>query len=87
MCSSDLFGALLDGVPSGTVVATVPPGWFGKGLRVNDWLRAEARRRELRVAEVGVLPDLGAMLAEDGFHPNDAGYRFIAEGVLRAIDT
>ena len=80
------FEALLDGIPSGTVVATVPPGWFGKGLRVNDWLRVEAARRNLRVAEVGVFPDLGRMLADDGFHPNDAGYRYIAEGVLAALD-
>jgi len=81
----DDFRALLDGVPIGTVVATVPPGWFGKGLRVNDWLRAEAAGRGLRVAEVGVFPDLDRMLAVDGFHPNDAGYRFIADGVLAAL--
>lgn len=79
------FTALLDAVPPGTVIGTVPPGWWGKGLKVNDWLRAEARQRGLLVAEVGVLPQLRRMVAADGFHPNDRGYRFIADGVLTAL--
>lgn len=77
---------LLDAVPPGTVVGTMPPGWWGKGLRANDWLRAAAAERGVLVAEVGVLPRLRTMVAVDGFHPNDRGYRFIAEGVLRALD-
>ncbi|MEZ5262994.1 MAG: SGNH/GDSL hydrolase family protein [Acidimicrobiales bacterium] len=81
----DAMRELLDAVPVGTVVGTVPPGWWGKGLRANDWLRAEAAGRGLRVAEVGVLPQLRRMVAADGFHPNDAGYRFIADGVLGAL--
>jgi len=79
------FGRLLDGLPPGAVVGTVPAGWFGKGLRINDWLRQEARRRDLRVAEVGVLPHWRSQVAADGFHPNDDGYRYIAGGVLAAL--
>jgi acyl-CoA thioesterase I len=79
------FTQLLDAVPDGTVVGTVPPGWTGKGLRVNDWLRAQAPRRGLRLAEVGVFPRPRTMVAADRFHPNDDGYRFIADGVLAAL--
>ena len=79
------FLLLLDAIPTGTVVGTLPPGWWGRGLRVNDWLRAAAEQRGLRVAEVGVLPQLRRMVAVDGFHPNDRGYRFIADGVLHAL--
>lgn len=79
------FGRLLDGLPPGTVVGTVPAGWFGKGLRINDWLRQQARHRDLRVAEVGVLPQWRSQVADDGFHPNDDGYRFIADGVMAAL--
>lgn len=76
---------LLDTVPAGSVVGTMPPGWWGKGLKANDWLRAAAAERGVLVAEVGVLPQLRRMVAADGFHPNDRGYRFIAEGVLQAL--
>lgn len=81
------FERLLDGLPPAAVVATLPPGWFGKGLHANDWLRRSAGPRRLRVAEVGVFPSPArAMVAADGLHPNDAGQRFIATGLLDAID-
>ena len=83
--TQDAFGRLLDGLPLGAVVGTVPAGWFGKGLRINDWLRQQARDRDLRVAEAGVLPHWRSQVAAAGFHPNAAGYRFIAEGVLAAL--
>jgi len=76
---------LLDAVPPGAVIGTVPAGWWGNGLALNDWLRTETAARGLRLAEVGVFPDPGAMVAADGFHPNDAGYRHIAAGVLAAL--
>ncbi len=79
------FERLLEQLPAASVVGTVPPGWFGKGLHVNDWLRQVAGPRRLRIAEVGVFPSPRAMVAADRLHPNDAGYRFIANGLLTAI--
>lgn len=76
---------LFDVVPEGTVFGTLPPGWLGKGLRVNDWLRSEAAARGFRIADVGVLPSFRFMVAADGLHPNDRGYRFVADGLSTAL--
>lgn len=77
---------LLDALPAGAVVGTLPPGWVGKGLHANEWLRIEAAARSLRVAEVGVFPRPRRMVAGDGLHPNDAGYRYIAEGIIASLE-
>lgn len=82
----DAVGRLVDRLPSGTVIGTLPAGYKGKGLHANAWLRAEAAQRGLRVAEVGVIPDGTSMVAPDRFHPNDAGYSFIARGLAAALD-
>lgn len=81
----DRLERLLDALPAGAVVGTLPPGWAGKGLHANVWLRAAAAERSLRVAEVGVLPLAPPMVAADGVHPNDAGHRFIADGIIAAL--
>ena len=75
----DKLDALLEALPPGTVVGTVPHGWGNKGRRCNFYLRSRCKDLGLLVAEAGVLPDPRGMVAADHFHPNDAGYRFIAQ--------
>ena len=81
----DAIDRLFAVLPSGTVVGTVPEGWIGKGRKVNAYLRVQGADRGLRVAEAGVLPRSLRMVAADGIHPNDRGYRFIAERMAETI--
>jgi lysophospholipase L1-like esterase len=70
---------LLRSLPAGAVAGTIPLGWTGKGHRVNDHLRVRAPGYGVHVSEAGVMPPGRAYRADDRLHPNDAGYRFIAD--------
>jgi len=81
------YEALLGQLPSGAVVAS-PFANFGLGRDLNALLSVEAARRGFRV--VGNRERAGAAswrgkLAEDHFHPNDAGYAALAESFFEAI--
>lgn len=70
--------ALLDRLPAGAVVATLPHGLSGRRSQVlNDMINAEAPRRGLVVADVWAHtgPPWGSKLAPDHFHPNRRGYQ------------
>jgi len=70
-------GELIERLPEGAVIATVPQG-LGRGRtrRVNDLIRAEAPKRGLLVADVWAAtgPPWSGKYAADGFHPNERGY-------------
>ena len=72
-------------LPRGTVIGTVPEGRIGKGRKVNAYLRVQGADRGLKVAEAGVLPKALNMFSADGIHPNDRGYRFIAERMAETM--
>ena len=69
---------VLDRLPRGAVVATLPQG-LGRSrpVEVNDWLVREATGRGLVVADLWrhTGPPWSGKFAADGFHPNDAGYQ------------
>jgi lysophospholipase L1-like esterase len=67
---------LLDAVPAGTVMATLPARGSLAAKVVNRRLRVEAGQRGLVVADVNAhLRTWRGHQAADRFHPNDAGYR------------
>ncbi len=78
---------LLEQLPSGAVVAS-PFANFGLGRELNALLAAEATRRGLRVVNnregTGAASWRGK-LAEDHFHPNDAGYAALAQSFFETI--
>ena len=74
--------ALLDALPAGAVVATLPQGIRqARAEALNELIRAEAPRRGLRVADVWARsgPPWRDSFSSDHFHPNDTGYRRWAE--------
>lgn len=81
----DAIELLLAALPEGAVAGTVPLGWTGKGARVNEHLRARAPDFGVHVSEAGVLPRGRRYLSADLLHPNDEGYRFIAERFWDAV--
>lgn len=81
----DALDRILAVLPRGTVIGTVPGGWIGKGRKVNAYLRVQGADRGLKVAEAGVVPKASDMFAADGIHPNDRGYRFIADRMAQTI--
>ena len=73
----DNYDALLAELPSGAVVA-IPFGNFGLGRELNVLIAAEAARRGLRVVnrrDGASAASWRGKLAEDHFHPNDAGFQ------------
>ncbi len=70
--------ALLDRLPPGAVIATLPKGLSPRrAVALNERIRAEAPRRGLRVADVWAHtgPPWVGNLAADHFHPSEQGYR------------
>lgn len=80
---------LLDRLPAGSVVATLPQG-LGRSrpVVVNEFLTAQATVRGLVVADLWAHtgPPWTGMFAADGFHPNDRGYEHWAAAFTEALD-
>jgi lysophospholipase L1-like esterase len=76
------FARLLELVPPGSLIATVPDADHGLARALNESVARAARERDI----VGV-PFAGGrgMRAEDHFHPNDAGYLAMAGPYVSAI--
>lgn len=75
------FRALLAELPAGrTVVATLPRG-NPQSLAINAMIDAAASSGAVRIAEMRsrTIPALRGTLAEDYFHPNEVGYKSIAD--------
>ena len=69
---------VLEGLPAGAVVATLPKGLDGRRTTVlNEDIRAFAPRAGLLVADVWAHtgPPWARKLAVDHFHPNEHGYQ------------
>lgn len=79
---------LIDRLPSGTIISTLPaPSASPSGRWVNRSVSKTAARRGIDVADV--VPHLrGARrgLAADRFHPSDHGYGAWVEAYARALD-
>ncbi|MDH4147944.1 MAG: GDSL-type esterase/lipase family protein [Acidimicrobiia bacterium] len=82
VASLEHFDRLLGALPPGAFVGTVPIGWRDKGRKINAYLRIQAAQLGLRISEAGVLPGGARWRAADRMHPNDLGYRFIADRML-----
>lgn len=81
------YDTLLRQLPPGAVVAS-PFGNFGLGRELNVLIAAEAARRGLRVVnnrDGASATSWRGKLAEDHFHPNDAGYAALAEDFFETI--
>lgn len=93
--SNDLFGgraararlgadyaALVDAVPAGTVVMTLPQP-TGVASVANRHVEAAAATGRIRMLDLRLVGPTSwrGRLAADRFHPNDAGYEAIADGV------
>lgn len=76
----DAFGRLVDGLPDGAVVTTLPQPATAAD-RANRHVEAAARRGRLWVVDMRTAgpQSWSGRLAPDFFHPNDAGYAAIAE--------
>jgi len=79
--------ALVEELPTTTVIATMPAGASLMGKSLNRTIRKAAERRGLAVADVDRhLRPSRRLVAADRFHPNDDGYevwrqQFVAEAV------
>ncbi len=88
----DLAGAMLtmlDALPAGSVVATVPQGVRPERARaLNELIRREAAERGLRVADLWAHtgPPWQDKFSADHFHPNDLGYADWTAAFLEALD-
>ena len=83
------YDTLLRQLPSGSVVAS-PFGNFGLGRELNAIIAEQAAHRGLQVVNNrdGARPaSWRGKLAEDHFHPNDAGYAALAEDFFETIQT
>lgn len=69
--------ALVDQLPAGSVVGTIPQGLGRRPALVNEFLARRCAERELVVADVWgrTGPPWAGKFAADSFHPNDHGYR------------
>lgn len=78
---------LLDRLPAGTVIATVPQGLGRRAPIVNDMIRDQAPARGLVVADVWAHTGgpRRARLASDRFHPSERGYRDWADAFADAL--
>lgn len=77
---------LVEALPEGVVVATVPDRGSQVAKRLNRHLRQEAGRAGRPVADVAdALTSWRGHLAGDGFHPNDAGHRLWADVIAGAV--
>lgn len=81
------YETLLRQLPTGAVVAS-PFGNLGLGRDLNALIAVEAARRGLRVVngrDGARASSWRGKLAEDHFHPNDAGYAALAQDFFETI--
>jgi lysophospholipase L1-like esterase len=81
------YEGMLGQLPSGAVIAS-PFGNFGPGKEVNLLIAAQAAHRGFRIVnnrDGASVASWRGKLAEDHFHPNDAGYASLAEGFFETI--
>lgn len=76
--------ALVAGVPSGTRVAAVA-GMSERARRANRVLRRAALDRGHEPLNPWNESGPGHRLADDRFHPNDLGYRYMAQAFARSL--
>ncbi len=78
---------LIERLPEGVAMATVPDRGSVVAKRLNDHLRREAEREHRPVADVAAaLTSWRGRVAGDRFHPNDRGHRLWADVVLAGYD-
>lgn len=106
----DYYGMMLDRIIAASpdvqiVVGTIPwSGWdlesegWQKALRYNDWIRSEAEKRDIAVADLWAAtvnkrdglstPEQASVFPPyyhgDGFHPNDTGHQRLANTFMTA---
>ncbi|WP_249009299.1 SGNH/GDSL hydrolase family protein [Conexibacter sp. DBS9H8] len=82
----EAFTELLEALPAGALVAELPSP-VRAASTVNALLHSAARRGTIRVIRTDHLdPSVWrGRLAGDNFHPNDAGYRLIADAFTPAL--
>jgi lysophospholipase L1-like esterase len=83
-----VFSRLLDQLPDGSVIATLPQP-RAAARAVNEIITAAQARRDLTVVDMRASGPKSwrGRLADDHFHPNDAGYRGIADAFIGPIRT
>jgi lysophospholipase L1-like esterase len=81
-----VFTRLIDQLPEGSVIATLPQP-RAAARAVNEIIAAGQTRRDLTVVDMRARGPKSwrGKLADDHFHPNDAGYRDIADAFLDPI--
>lgn len=80
---------MLDQLPEGSVVATLPQGLGRRPAEVNRTLCRLAEERGLLVADVWSRtgPPWPGKFAADGFHPNDTGHLDWAAAFIDALSS
>ncbi|NNF55966.1 MAG: SGNH/GDSL hydrolase family protein, partial [Acidimicrobiales bacterium] len=80
------FTAVLESLPTGIVMATIPDAKSVTAKTMNRHLRSEAERLGQPIADVAAaLTSWRGLMAGDGFHPNDAGHRLWARTITTAL--
>lgn len=78
------FNQLLQQLPQGSIVASILSN-FADVKKVDANLRAVASVGKVRIADVrNDVPSWRGKLSQDHYHPNDAGYKAMAESFFKA---
>jgi len=83
-----LMQTIIDALPAGAVVGTLPQGIRASRARaINQMISEKAPRRDLRVADIWSAsgPPWRDKFGPDHFHPNEAGYALWAKAIGSAI--
>lgn len=86
---TELLTTIIDSLPEGAIVATLPRGLRpAVATEMNTHIRKEAERAGLAVADVWTHTEgpWQGRLAADGFHPNAKGYEAWANAFVDALD-
>lgn len=84
---ADEMTRLMDGLPEGAVIGTLPQGMrTAKAVEINALIVARAHAAGLRVADIWTAsgPPWRGNIAVDQFHPNDRGYAKWANAIAEA---
>lgn len=77
---------LVEGLPAGAVLATVPAKGSMAAKLLNRLIKYEVGNQGVALADVGAaLTSWRGHLARDGFHPNDRGYRIWSREFASAL--